>query len=86
MTKLRLVADGMVSVKALAIHYGMSKSTLYALIRSDPTFPYLNVGLKKKLMIEAAKFEMWLNARTDKQKDEHFGLPAANGLIGKRRK
>jgi predicted DNA-binding transcriptional regulator AlpA len=82
-TKLRLVPSGLVSVKALAAQYGVSKSTLYELVKSDPTFPYKNVGLRKKFMIDAAEFKIWLEARTEKQKDDHFGLPTASGLLEK---
>lgn len=85
MNQLRLVPSGLVSVKALATQYGISKSTLYELIKSDPTIPYRNVGLKKKLMIDAIQFEQWLEARTDRQKDDRLGLTTAYGLLERRR-
>ncbi len=83
LTKPRLVTNGLVSVKELAAQYGISKSAVYELIKSDPTFPYKNVGAKKKFMIDAAKFAVWLESRTEKQKDDHFGLPTAHGLLEK---
>lgn len=86
MNQLRLVPSGLVTIKILSSQYGISKSTLYELIKSDPTFPYKNVGLKKKFMIDAAKFEQWLEGRTDRQKDDRFGLPTASGLLERRRK
>jgi Helix-turn-helix domain len=86
LTRLRVVMSGLVSVQALTEHYGLSKSTLYELIKSDPTFPYVNVGLRKKYMIDGERFEMWLKERTEKQKSEQFGLPTASGLLEKYRK
>lgn len=86
LTNLRLVACGLVSVKALAGQYGIAKSTLYELIKSDPNFPYKNVGLKKKFMIDVAEFESWLTMRTQKQKGEAFNLPPADELLRRPRK
>jgi predicted DNA-binding transcriptional regulator AlpA len=75
--------SGLVSVRVLADQYGISKSTLYELIQSDPTFPYKNVGLRKKFMIDAAKFDVWLDARTENQRNDRFGLPTAHVLLEK---
>jgi predicted DNA-binding transcriptional regulator AlpA len=86
MTKLWLVPSGMVSVKALAAQYGISKSTLYELIRADPTFPYKNIGAKKKFMVDAAMFEKWIEARTERERDNHFGLSTANEVLGKHKR
>lgn len=83
---LKIVSTGHVSVKDLASRYGVSKSTLYELIRTDPSFPYKNVGLKKRLIIDAAEFESWLNSRTQRQKEKAFSLPTANELLNKRKK
>jgi predicted DNA-binding transcriptional regulator AlpA len=79
-TNLKVVAADMVTVRTLAHQYGMSKSAVYELIKSDPTFPYKNVGLKKKLMVSLAEFENWVNERTEKQKETQFNLPSAMGL------
>lgn len=83
---LKIVPKGHISVKELAARYGVSKSTLYELIQSDPTFPYKNVGVKKRLVIDAAEFESWLTARTQRQKEEAFNLPTVDELLRKRRK
>ena len=85
-TGLRLVPKGVATVKELSVQYGISKSTLYEMIKSDPRFPYKNVGVRKKFMIDVAKFESWLEDRTEKQKCEHFGLSMATELLGKYRK
>lgn len=83
---LRIVPTGHTGVRELAVRYGVSKSTLYELIRTDPTFPYKNVGVKKRLVIDAAEFESWLNGRTQRQKEEVFNLPTAEELLRKRKK
>lgn len=80
-TKLRLEPSRLVSVRTLATDYGISKSTLYELIKSDPTFPYKNVGLRKKFMIDTEKFEAWLETRTENHRNDHFGLPTAHVLL-----
>ena len=84
---LKLVPrSGYIGVRELAIRWGVSKSTLYELIRADPTFPYKNVGLRKRLVIDADEFEEWLSARTQRQKEEAFNLPTANELLRRRKK
>ena len=84
--KLLSVSDGLMSIKTVSTQYGVSKSTLYELIKTDPTFPCVNVGLKKKLMIDAEKFTVWVEARTERQKQSHFGLSTIGGLLEKYRK
>lgn len=85
-TQLKLVPSGFVGVRIIASRYGISKSTLYDLIRSDPNFPYVNVGLKKKIMINAVEFDSWLQSRTKEQKAAHFKLPTADELLKKYKK
>ena len=47
------------SVKEIAFMYSMSIRVLYNLIKTDPNFPYVNMGVKKKLMIDHEAFETW---------------------------
>lgn len=51
------------------------------LINRNPDFPYVNVGLKKKFMVDVAQFEIWMKERTKKQKHEHFAIPSAVDLM-----
>jgi len=51
------------------------------LIKSEPNFPYINVGLKKKYMIDLAKFYTWLNERTEQQKHDRLGIPTTVDLM-----
>lgn len=71
-SNLRLTPSLLVSIKTLSQQYGVSKSSLYELIKTDPTFPCENVGLKKKFMIDAAKFEAWLEARSENRQKKFF--------------
>lgn len=83
---LKLVPSGLVSVKTIASRYGISKSTLYEMIKIESDFPYVNVGLKKKIMIKAPEFDSWLHSRTEKQKSMLLKLPTAEHILEKYRK
>lgn len=72
---------GLVTVKRLAALYGVSASSVYSLIKTDPSFPWLNVGLKKRYMVDVMKFEKWLEERNKKERSEIFDLPSATELL-----
>ncbi len=61
--------------------YGISQWLIYHHIKTDPTFPYVNVGIKKKLLIELKSFDEWLLARSKRQILENFNLPTAEELL-----
>lgn len=67
----------LVSVRQLAAIYGIAASTLYAHIQADPTFPYMNIGLGRKFLIDRKRFEEWLIQKTEREKRRHFGIPTA---------
>lgn len=71
----------LVEVKALAKHFRVNIGVIYNLIKTEPDFPYINVGLKKKFMIDVVKFEAWLNERTQQQKHDHFSIPSTVDLM-----
>ncbi len=73
-------APMLVAVKALALKYGVGPATIYEFIKTEPDFPYVNVGVKKKFLIDVNKFDIWLTERTKKQKHEHFAIPTALDL------
>ena len=50
-------------------------------IKTDPTFPYVNVGIKKRLFIEPKLFEQWLRDRSQKNQNNQHDLPSANELM-----
>ncbi|MCM2351930.1 MAG: hypothetical protein NDI69_18100 [Bacteriovoracaceae bacterium] len=61
--------------------FGISQWLIYAHIKSDPTFPYVNVGLKKKLLIDIVKFEEWILKRSKTEVEQNFNLPTAQELL-----
>jgi len=71
-----------VTVKELAALHRLNIGVIYHFIKTEPDFPVVNKGIKKKLMIDNDKFEIWLSERTKKQKHEHFGVPTSIDLIG----
>ncbi len=72
------------TIKEISTMYGISQWLIYHHIKNDPTFPFLNVGIKKKLLIELKVFEEWLALRTRKQVQQEFNLPTAQELLGAR--
>lgn len=77
----RTTQSGLVTVKELARLYGLTIGSIYAFIQTEPDFPYINVGLKKKFLVDVGQFEIWLADRTKKQKHEHFAIPSAVDLM-----
>ena len=51
------------TIKEASVMWGVSKSSLYELIK-DPSFPVRNVGLKKKFIIDLLEAEKWFKNRT----------------------
>ena len=69
------------SIKEVSQMYGIGRWLIYSHIKTDPTFPYVNVGIKKKLLIDLKNFEQWLVERTQRNKQERHQLPDANELM-----
>lgn len=76
----------LVAVKTLAALYGLNTAAIYGFIKTDPAFPYRNVGLKKKYMIDVSEFEIWLEQRAARERNEHFQIPTAQELLERYRK
>lgn len=72
------------SVKEIASMYRMSMRVIYNLIKTDPNFPYVNMGVKKKLMIDHEAFETWLMRRTYQEQKNQFRIPDLMELTNKR--
>lgn len=71
----------LVPIKELMRLYGLKLSAIYGLIRSDSSFPAVNVGLKKKYMIDLNGFNKWLEARNEKQKKARSSEPTSQDLL-----
>lgn len=69
------------SIKEVSIMYGMSLWLLYSHAKTDPTFPIVNIGLKKKFVIDLIQFESWLDSRTKRFKQLSHNLPSASELL-----
>jgi len=69
------------SIKEVVEMYGISQYLIYHHIKSDPTFPYVNVGIKKRFLIDPKAFEEWLLKRSHKLNHEQHSLPCANELM-----
>lgn len=51
------------TIKEAATIMRVSEWTIYSLIKSDTTFPFLNIGRKKKFVVDNSNFRIWLNDR-----------------------
>lgn len=69
------------SIKEVSQMYGIGQWLIYHHIKADPTFPYVNVGIKKKLLIDLKGFEQWLMGRSQKNNNEKHYLPSVNELM-----
>jgi hypothetical protein len=72
------------SIKEVVSMYGISSWLIYHHIKTDPTFPVINAGVKKRFLIEPARFEAWLEHRTTKFKQLEHGLLSAENLLAVR--
>lgn len=73
----------LLTIKELAAIYGLSQSTIYSLINTEPSFPFLNVGRKKKYMVSKTVFEKWLTDRTAVEKQKTFSILSGEDLLNR---
>lgn len=71
--------DRFLTIKETALRFKVSKSSLYRLIRGDPTFPSRNIGHKKKFVIREADLADWLASRSIRE--EIIKLPSHTVVI-----
>lgn len=57
---------GLLNIKEVAQVLNVSKWTVYSLVKSDPTFPYKNVGVKKKFVVDSDELKAWTESRSKK--------------------
>ena len=70
-----------ISVKQAADHIGISAWTLYKIIKEDTTFPALNVGRKKKYVVNRLKLEAWLERSERKAWRTDVAAPSTDELL-----
>ena len=76
----------LVTVKRLAALYGLTLNSIYSLIKTDLSFPFKNLGVKKKYMVDLIEFEQWMNSRAAAEKDRALNIPRAVELIKRYKK
>lgn len=69
------------TIKEVSNMYGISLWLLYGHRRSDPTFPVINIGIKKKFVIDLLQFEAWLESKNKKFVQSNHNLPSASELL-----
>jgi AcrR family transcriptional regulator len=62
------------TIREVAELLGISKSSIYRIIHSDPKFPVLNAGVTKKFICDELDLKKWLLERTIKE--EVIKLPS----------
>lgn len=79
--EISLVQPRLVAIKELTKLYGLKLSAIYGLIKTDSSFPAVNLGLKKKYMIDLNEFNKWLEARNKKEKQARSNEPTSDDLL-----
>ncbi len=71
----------LLSVDEVSKTYNLSRYTIYTLIKTDSTFPCLNIGLKKNYRIPSQLLEAWLDQRIKERHYYGFNVPSAEQLF-----
>lgn len=69
------------SIKETSMIYGISTWTLYELIKTDKTFPWVNLGIKKRYAIDKFKLEDWISKRSTNY--EFYASASADDILKK---
>ena len=75
----KIVVKKYLTAKEAMQFMNISEWSLYNLIHRDPTFPYLNVGVTKKYVIDSERLSQWLENRIQKAKEKALQKELANG-------
>lgn len=59
----------------------LSKYAIYELIRSDPTFPAINIGPKKNYRIQPTLLEEWFKQKSRDERNFRFNIPSTSELL-----
>jgi len=70
-----------ISIKEVVEMYGISYWLIYHHIKTDPTFPVLNVDLKKKYLIDPVRLEDWFEHKTARFKQSEHNLISSAELL-----
>jgi len=69
------------SIKEVVEMYGISQWLIYHHIKTDPTFPYVNIGVKKRFLIDLEKLDQWLANRNKEHIAQLHQLPSSSELL-----
>ena len=69
------------SIKEVSQMYGISTWVIYHHIKTDPSFPFVNIGVRKRYLVDGEKFEKWLNLRGQMETRKNHQLPNTNELM-----
>ena len=71
------------SIGEISAMYGISQWLLYYHIKTDPSFPHINIGAKKKFLIGLKEFDSWLTEKGHRATLEQHLLPDPKKLAEK---
>ncbi len=71
----------LLSVREVIQAFGLSRYTVYTLIRTDPSFPCVNVGPRKNYRIQKDLLVDWLTSRMEQRKSLSFQIPSLQELM-----
>ena len=77
---MELNTSKLLPVAELCREHKISKYTIYTLIKTDPTFPAINIGPKKNYRIQMDLFRSWLEQRLKERHYFDFKVPTADKL------
>ena len=69
------------SIKEVATMFGISQWLIYHHVNNDPTFPFVNVGAKKRYLINPDKLEKWLEQKSKRDTLVNHYLPDSGQLL-----
>ncbi len=76
----------LLSVREVIQAFGLSRYTVYTLIRTDPSFPCVNVGPRKNYRIQKNLLIDWFALRLEQRKNLSFQIPSFHELMQTGRK
>lgn len=66
----KVVVKKYLTVREALKFMNISEWSIYNLIHRDPTFPYINIGVTKKYVIDASLLNQWLENRIQRDKEK----------------
>src|SRR5689334_8878652 len=75
------LGESLLSIREVKETYNLSYYTLYGLIKTDPSFPCLNIGPKKNYRIQRDLFAQWLKDKFNQRQQKSFEIPTTEELL-----